>query len=63
MAWKKALPFLSGGLAGDRTNRVGSDLDRDLGVRLEVVIPVWVGGRAAVGGDDDITISVGEVPQ
>jgi hypothetical protein len=32
--------------------RLGTHLDVDPGVGLEVVVPVWVGWRPSIGGDD-----------
>ena len=32
--------------------RLGTDLDGDPRVGPEVVVPVWVGGRSSIGGDD-----------
>ena len=38
-----------------------ADLDGDLRVRDEVVVPVRVLGCAALGGDDDQVVAVGGV--
>ena len=37
---------------GQYRERLGPDLDFDPGVGLEVVVPVWVGWRSSIGGDD-----------
>src|SRR5918992_2494097 len=40
--------FLTFGYPGDRIPLLGPDLDRDLRVRLQVVVPVGVGGSTAL---------------
>ena len=47
-----------------RCERLGADLDFDHWIRLEVVVPAWVGRGSSVGGDDHVAaISVGPVGQ
>src|SRR5579863_2710969 len=44
--------------------RLGTHLDCDPGVGLEVVVPVWVGWRPSVGGDDrEAAVSLREITQ
>src|SRR5207244_8303512 len=48
---EEALALLPGRLARSNVDRRGPDLDREIGVRLEVVVPVGAGGGSAVRGD------------
>ena len=42
---------------------VGADLDADLGICDEVVIPVWTGGRTRLGCEHDPSVTIGQVHQ
>ena len=40
---------------------VGADLDADLGICDEVMIPVWTGGRTRLGCEHDPSVTIGQV--
>src|SRR4029078_10359837 len=60
---EEPLAFLTGRLAGNDIDRVGSDLDRCVGVGLEVVVPVGIRRGSALRGEYDIAPAVAQVSQ
>jgi len=58
---EEALALLSVRLACNNIDRPGSDLDRDMGVRLEVVVPARTGRGSAVRRDHDISSAIAQV--
>src|ERR1700730_6399446 len=57
----QALVFVAIDNLRARPELLAPDLDRDLGMRDEVVIPGRVGRRATLGGDDDVVVAVARV--
>ena len=51
---EEALAFLAHRLAGDHIDLVGPHLDTDVGVGLEVVVPVGIRGRSRLRGKYDV---------
>src|SRR5438105_14002497 len=58
---EQALALVSCRLARNHFERAGPDLDRDIGVRLEIVVPGGLGRGSPPGGDDDAAPAVAQV--
>jgi len=50
----QAVAFLAGRFTGDDLDRVGPELDRDVGVALEIVVSVGVPRRASLRCEYDV---------
>src|SRR4029453_6099582 len=49
--------FRAAGGAGEHLLLLGADLDLDLGVGEDVLVPARMLGRAALGGDDEVAVA------